>query len=166
MGTTYSTWSSLNDFRETLIGQDLQGYSRFTGFLHLRRFLSNDRPACLSFRPSSGSRQQLHRTTMRLLSLLEDERIADPSWSIIFRQSPKCQRDLVVTKKGVPLDVAGRGWLEPAPAPTPPSCRDEPAHIECVRLSAHLRRIVGRLHLQHHFHIDLIGLFKAQSHFR
>jgi len=25
---------------------------------------------------------------MRLLSLLEDERIADPSWSIIFRQSP------------------------------------------------------------------------------
>jgi len=39
-------------------------------------------------RPSSGSRQQLHRTTMRLLSLLEDERIADPSWSIIFRQSP------------------------------------------------------------------------------
>jgi len=26
---------------------------------------------------------------MRLLSLLEDERIADASWSIIFRQSPK-----------------------------------------------------------------------------
>jgi len=25
---------------------------------------------------------------MRLLSLLEDERIADPSWPIIFRQSP------------------------------------------------------------------------------
>jgi len=25
---------------------------------------------------------------MRLLSLLEDERIADPSWSISFRQSP------------------------------------------------------------------------------
>jgi len=25
---------------------------------------------------------------MRLLSLLEDERIADASWSIVFRQSP------------------------------------------------------------------------------
>jgi len=40
----------------------------------LRRFLSNDIPSCLSFRPSSVLRQPLHSPTMRLLSRLEDER--------------------------------------------------------------------------------------------
>ncbi|MEA3412180.1 MAG: cobalamin-dependent protein [Pseudomonadota bacterium] len=40
----------------------------------LRRFLENDIPSCLSFRPSSALRQRLHRTTMRLLPRLEDER--------------------------------------------------------------------------------------------
>ncbi|NNJ83335.1 MAG: putative toxin-antitoxin system toxin component, PIN family [Gammaproteobacteria bacterium] len=39
----------------------------------LRRFVSKNIPACLSFCPSSTLRQQLHRTTIRLLPRLEYE---------------------------------------------------------------------------------------------
>jgi hypothetical protein len=54
----------------------------------LRRFLSNDIPSCLSFRPSSVLRQPFHRSTMRLMSRLDDERKSGAIWYAIFRQSP------------------------------------------------------------------------------
>jgi len=55
----------------------------------LRRFLSILIPSCLSFRPASASRQQLHSATMRLLSLLEAERKSGAIWYENLRQSPK-----------------------------------------------------------------------------
>jgi hypothetical protein len=59
-----------------------------SGVAGLRRFLSNDIPSCLSFRPSSVLRQPFHRSTMRLLSRLDDERKSGAIWYVIFRQSP------------------------------------------------------------------------------
>jgi len=59
----------------------------------LRRFLSNLIPSCLSFRPASVSRQQLHSPTMRLLSLLEPERKYGAIRYEILRQSPKLRRN-------------------------------------------------------------------------
>ena len=59
----------------------------------LRRFLSNDIPACLSFRPSSVLRQPLHSplcSGWRALNTNEEyERRCCASWYFIFRQSPK-----------------------------------------------------------------------------
>jgi uncharacterized membrane protein YccF (DUF307 family) len=54
----------------------------------LRRFLSKNLPSCLSFRPSSVLRQQLHSSTMRLLSRLEADRKSGAIWYVLFRQSP------------------------------------------------------------------------------
>ena len=54
----------------------------------LRRFPKNLIPSCLSFRPSSALRQQLHSPAMRLLSRLEDERKSGAIWYEISRQSP------------------------------------------------------------------------------
>jgi hypothetical protein len=54
----------------------------------LRRFLSKNLPSCLSFRPSSVLRQQLHSSTMRLLSRLEADRKSCAIWYVLFRQSP------------------------------------------------------------------------------
>jgi hypothetical protein len=53
----------------------------------LRRFLSNDSPACWSLRPSSVSRQQVHGPAIRLLALCEDERKSGASWDVILRQT-------------------------------------------------------------------------------
>ena len=55
----------------------------------LRRFLSNDIPACLFFRPSSALRQQLHSPTMRLPTRLECARNPCAIGYVIFWQSPK-----------------------------------------------------------------------------
>jgi AcrR family transcriptional regulator len=55
----------------------------------IRRFLSKNIPSCLSFRPSSVLRQQLHSSTMRLLSRLEADRKSGAIWYVLFRQSPK-----------------------------------------------------------------------------
>jgi hypothetical protein len=57
----------------------------------LRRFLSNDIPSCLAFRPSSVLRQPFHSSTMRLLSRLDDERKSGAIWYAIFRQSPQVE---------------------------------------------------------------------------
>jgi hypothetical protein len=55
----------------------------------LRRFLSKNTSAHLSFRPSSVLRRQLHSTTMHLSSRLEDERKSCVIPCLLFRQSPK-----------------------------------------------------------------------------
>jgi hypothetical protein len=55
---------------------------------HLRRFLSKNIPACLSFRPSSALWQPLHSEAMRLAPRLEDKRESCAIWYVIFRQSP------------------------------------------------------------------------------
>jgi len=49
----------------------------------------NSHQACLSFRPSSSLRQQLHSAAMRPLARLEDERNSFALWYVGFRQSPK-----------------------------------------------------------------------------
>ena len=54
----------------------------------LRRFLSKNACAHLSFRPSSTLRRQLHSATMRLLPRLEDERKSCVIARILFRQPP------------------------------------------------------------------------------
>ena len=68
--------------------------------LILRRVLSILIPSCLSCRPSSASRQQLHRSTMRLLSLLEAERKYGAIGYENLRQLPK--RSLRAEKKCAP----------------------------------------------------------------
>jgi hypothetical protein len=73
----------------------LQSLPTPSGFL--RRFLSKNIPSCLSFRPSSVLRQQLHSSTMRLLSRLEADRKSGAIWYVLFRQSP------YMTSEGVSL---------------------------------------------------------------
>jgi hypothetical protein len=67
---------------------DVTGASRLTQLEDIRRFLSKNTSAHLSFRPSSVLRRQLHRTTMRLPSRLEDERKSCVIPCLLFRQSP------------------------------------------------------------------------------